>query len=138
MIYEKKVKLKLVDGPSKSELVDALKYAYSKQRRQAFAVTFEFDEATHSLLEDDSCLEAMQAMIDDLNNMRSKKLQALVTGLVHKDSSGEKFLVHGMLKLRHFGGAQATFNDPYVGVFNTSNRTGWLEVKVLFADASGK
>lgn len=134
MIYAKKLRLELVDGPSKAELVDALKYAYSKQRRQAFAVTFKFKQATHSLSEDDPCCDAMKATIDRLNNLHSKKLQALVTGLAHEDGSGEKFLVRGMLELRHFGKVQASFSDPYTGFFDTSNRVGWLEVEVRFAD----
>lgn len=134
MIYAKKLRLELVDGPSKAELVDALKYAYSKQRRQAFAVTFKFKQATHSLSEDDCCRDAVQATIDRLNNLHSKKLSALVTGLVHEDGSGEKFLVRGMLEFCQYKCIKASFNDPYTGFFDTGNRAGWLDVEIRFAD----
>lgn len=133
MVYKRKIRLTLVDGPSKIELLDALKYAYEKQH-STLAVTFKFDRAAHNLTENDPCFEVTKVMVDQLNDMSSKRLHALVTGLAYEDSSGKNFLTRGSIDLRRYNGAKVSFDNLYTGFFDTDDRQGWLEAELCFAD----
>lgn len=116
MIYRKTTTLKIVDGPSKMDMLMSQAYAYGESR-----------------------LEPMRVKCDD-----GEERLVIFTGSQHEDSSGYSFNVQGRISIAPISRLSLAYvqkircaydlPDTFEGYYNARSRKGSLRVVYYTAD----
>lgn len=105
--------LRVDNGPSKQDLLTSLATAMAKAPNQPFKVIFE--------------IEAGQELPNGRISTAGYKCQAVITGMMHEDGSGESFCIDGSLHDNYNGRLRIAMNYRFKGYFHTRSRSGYLQ-----------
>ena len=129
MLYRKVLKLSVISGPSKMDLVTALAYAFD--RRTPHYVWF--DTVVHDPKNHDQ-----QELAEHVNYYNVKgRLAVQIVSLGNEDGSGESFIFTGNILRRQNGcSGKADYVTiwPVEGYFSTRDRKGHIQVSITLAD----
>ncbi len=121
MIYKKKFKATIINGPSKMDLLTAFAYAYSKEHD--FSVTF------YMVDEDENLKERLWYKIAGKDGA---PLKARIIGISYEDGSGNKFLIEGYLD--YYCNKKTDYSVHFTAYYSSFNRKGTAELELNFAD----
>lgn len=106
----------VVNGPSKDRLIDAFKYAYSKQTQ--ISVKFSVVLSYTAPKDDPSCVRLIM-LIDDFH----------IVSLQHENGSGHSFIVEGYCQASLHSGTTQLEPYDYNMYYNAKTRKGTIEFR---------